>query len=329
MIAKFNNNQDIFLEDLIQIGFKSIERNFSGLMFNDIKKTSVNYVKDLFNGIYKENKMEQKYDVIECVKENINHLESRYLLLESKSSVSTYLLSSILSDLNKDYCFYIGSKFIKDIQNEEYILKVLNKVQIYMEQGKILIMENLDTVYPAMYDLFNQNFTVVSNKNYARLAIGSTTNTYSLVNENFRCVINVNINEMDKQEAPFLNRFEKQIITFDYLLNDELIELSKTINSTLKDLAKKDKKFKGINYDLEKLLINCDIEEIRAMVYEYNKKGISKGKIINEIFSKISLILPQDIILYLKFNGFSQKHSKEYKIIMIIKRKKKKKMIQK
>ena len=316
MITKFNNNEDIFLEDLIQFGFKSIERNFSGLIFGDIKKSSVNYIKDIFNGIYKEIKMEQKYDVIECVKENINHLDSRYLLLESKSSVSTYLLSSILSDLNKDYCFYIGSKFIKDIQNEEYILKVLNKVQIYMEQGKILIMENLETVYPAMYDLFNQNFTVVSNKNYARLAIGSTTNTYSLVNKNFRCVINVNINEMDKQEAPFLNRFEKQIITFDYLLSDELIELSKTINSTLKDLVKKDKKFKGINYDLEKLLINCDLEEIRAMVYEYNKKGISKEKIIDEIFSKISLILPQDIILYSKFNGFSQKHSKEYEIII-------------
>ena len=316
MIAKFNNIQDIHLEDLIKIGYKSIERNFSGLMLGDIKKTSVNYVKDIFNDIYKDVKVEQKYDVIECVKENINHLDSRYLLLESKSSVSTYLLSSILSDLGKDYCFYIGSKFIKDIQNEEYILKVLNKVQIYMEQGKILILENLDTVYPAMYDLFNQNFTVVSNKNYARLAIGSTTNTYSLVDNNFRCIINVNVNEMDKQEAPFLNRFEKQIITFDYLLNDELIELSKTINSTLKDMVKKDKKYKGINYDLEKLLINCDLEEIRAMVYEYNKKGINKEKIMDEILSKISLILPQDIILYLKFSGFSQKHSKEYKIII-------------
>ena len=81
-------------------------------------------------------------------------------------------------------------------------------------------------------------------------------------------------------------------------------------------MVKKDKKFKGINYDLEKLLINCDLEEIRAMVYEYNKKGISKEKIIDEIFSKISLILPQDIILYSKFNGFSQKHSKEYEIII-------------
>ena len=316
MITQFNNNQEIYLKDLTQFGIKSIERNFSGLTFGDIKKTSVNYVKDIFYGLYKDNKIDQKYDVIECVKENINHLDSRYLLLESKSSVSTYLLSSILSDLNKDYCFYIGSKFIKDIQNEEYILKVLNKVQIYMEQGKILIMENLETVYPAMYDLFNQNFTVVSNKNYARLAIGSTTNTYSLVNKNFRCVINVNINEMDKQEAPFLNRFEKQIITFDYLLSDELIELSKKIDSTLKDLVKKDKKYKGINYDLEKLLINCDLEEIRAMVYECNKKGISKEKIMDEILSKIALILPQDIILYLKYNGFSQKHSNEYKKII-------------
>ena len=58
-----------------------------------------------------------------------------------------------------------------------------------MEQGKIFIMKNLDSVYPSMYDLFNLNFTEISNKKYARLAIGSSTNTVSLVNKDFRCII--------------------------------------------------------------------------------------------------------------------------------------------
>lgn len=100
----------------------------------------------------------------------------------------------MLSELNKEYHFYIGSKFKKDLESEEYILKVLNKVQFYTEKGKILIIEHLDSVYPLMYELFNQNFTVFYNKNYARLALGPTTNIYSYVNNKFKCIVNVGEN---------------------------------------------------------------------------------------------------------------------------------------
>ena len=177
-----------------------------------------------------------------------------------------------------------------------------------MEKSVILIMENLGTIYPSMYDLFNQNFTVFSNKNYARLALGSSTTTYSLVNSGFRCIINVDLNQIDNEETPFLNRFEKQIISFETLLNKELLEESNRIYNILNDLIERNNLYKGINYDL----INCDIEEIRGMVYNANKKGINKEKIIDEILSKISLTLPQDIFLFLKYNGFIQKHRVEY-----------------
>ena len=105
----------------------------------------------------------------------------------SKSSVSHYLLSTILKDeaINKESTFYIGSRFNKDIRSEEYSLKILNKVQLQMEQNKVLLLTDLEPVYPALYDLFNQNFTVVSDKNYARIAIGSSNNTFSLVNDDF------------------------------------------------------------------------------------------------------------------------------------------------
>ena len=317
MAIKYDNNQDANGADIVRYGSVSIERNFAGTQYEDVKKiTSVELVKNLFNNLIPMFQVKKEYDVIKRVKENINDLSSRYLLLESKSSVSTYLLSSLLNELNKKYVFYIGSKFEKDLKNEEYILKVLNKVQIYMEYGIILVMENLDSVYPAMYDLFNQNFTVVSNKQYARLAIGSTTNTYSLVNKNFRCIINVNINEMDKQEAPFLNRFEKQIISYDYLLSQELIDESDKIKKIINDMVRKKPIHKGLNYNLEKLLINCDEEEIRAIIYDANKKGVKKENMLEIILEKISLTLPQDILLYLKFNGFNQKYRKEYNKIV-------------
>ena len=317
ILIKYNNNQDISQNDLVQFGIHSIERNFSGIQFDGVEKlTSVEKVKNYFNNIYPGIEIKKEYDIIKSVKDNINDLESRFLLLESKSSASNYLISSLLTELKKDYFFYIGSKFENDLLSEEYILKVLNKVQIYMEKGKIIILENLNSVYPAMYDLFNQNYTIVSNKKYARLAIGSSTNTYSLVNDNFRCIINENINEIDKEEAPFLNRFEKQIITFDYLLSEELIKESDKIFNIFKEMIKKNPDHKGLNYDLEKLLINCDIEEIRALIYDANKKGIKKENLIDEILSKISLTLPQDIILYLNWNGFNQKNNDVYNKII-------------
>ena len=68
--------------------------------------SSVEVVKKYFKGIYQNCKIEKEYNVIERVKDNINDLNSRYLLVASKSSISSYLLSSILSDLKKEYCFY-------------------------------------------------------------------------------------------------------------------------------------------------------------------------------------------------------------------------------
>ena len=41
-----------------------------------------------------------------------------------------------------------------------------------MERKNILILKKLDSVYPVLYDLFNQNFSVIRNKNYIpRLAV--------------------------------------------------------------------------------------------------------------------------------------------------------------
>ena len=313
LLIKYNKNKDINENDLIEIGLNSIERNFGGITFNDI--TSVEKVKYFFKEKYPSFEINKEYDVIGRITDNISDINSRYLLLEYESSSSLYyLLKSIISKLNKDYYFYFGSKIKKD-QSEEYIFKVLNKVQIFMEQKIILIMENLDLVYPSMYDLFNQNFAIIGDKRYARLATDSNTNNYSLINQDFRCIINVNIKEVNKLEAPFLNRFEKQIISFEYFLSKELIKESNRIYNIINDMCYVDKNsiYKGINYDLKKLLINCDLEEIRAIIYDSDKKGIAKEELLDLILSKISLTLPQDIILYLKYN---KKYPDEYKKII-------------
>ena len=323
-ILKIFRKQLIGTNDLQEIAVKSVERNFGGLKFNYEDTTSIKVMKEILSEFYPGIKSDNYYKVINRIKENINDLKSRYLLVISKSSISTILLSSILSDLKKDYNLYIGSQFKNDLKSEEYSLKILNKIQLHMEQGNVLILKNLESVYPALYDLFNQNFTEVSKKNYARIAIGSSTNAFSFVDKNFRCIVNVDYDQIDHEEAPFLNRFEKHIVSFEYLLDKSLIEESKKIYNILSELISYDKKkFKGINYNLEKIFINFDLEEIQGIIYEVDKRNkretegsiyesskenSKNNNLLFEVISKISLILPKDILICLKLNSFKEKY---------------------
>ena len=297
-------------------------------------------MKEILREDYPEIKPDNCYQVVKRIKENITDLKSRYLLVISKSSISTILLSSILSDLKKkDFKLYIGSQFQNDLKSEEYSLKILNKIQLHMEQGNVLILKNLESVYPALYDLFNQNFTEVSKKNYARIAIGSSTNAFSFVDNNFRCIVNVDYDQIQQEEAPFLNRFEKHIVSFEYLLDKKLIEQSNDIYKILNELIKYDKKkFKGINYNLKNIFINLDLEEIQGIIYELDKiykseieevmnEEVNEGLIetegiteeignnrknndylLSKVISKVSLVLPQDILICLKLNSFKSKY---------------------
>ena len=305
--------RDIDSHLLFNIAGKSIERNFGGLEFKDINKTnSLGIIKKNFNNIYPEYKIRDYYEVLERIRENILDIDSRYLLIISKSSVSTFLLSSIISKLNKESSFYIGSQFKNDLQSEEYTLKILNKIQLHMEQGKVLILKNLESVYPALYDLFNQNFSKISEKNYARIAIGSSTNAFSYVHKEFRCIVSVDEDQIDEEEPPFLNRFEKHIVSFEYLLKEKenLFENSTHIYKKVIEMISCDETFfKGINYNLKKMLVSLDLEEILGIIYEANKKGINFQDLDEEVFKKISLILPQDILLIQKFNGFQSNNS--------------------
>ena len=295
---------------LDNISIKSIERNFGGLQFDDISKTtSLDKFKNIFIQYYQNIVMDNKYEVLERIKDNLNDLKSRYLLIISKPSVGISLLQSILSDLNKEYSYYIGSQFQYDLQSEEYSLKILNKIQMHMEQGKLLILKNLESVYPALYDLFNQNFTEVGKKNYARIAIGSSNNAFSLVNDNFRCIVNVDDTQIKNEEPPFLNRFEKHIVSFEYLLPEVYKEASKNIYEILNELIQYDKNtFKGINYDIKKIFISSSLEDIQEIVYNAYKRNIKHQDVIYEVIKKISLILPQDIIALQSCNGFKFKY---------------------
>ena len=293
------------------IAYLGLERNFGGLQIIDESTNKVNTSIKMIKTLYSKKKEENNYEVLKRIKENLMDEFSRYLLVISKSAASIFLISNILPETKKDYNLYVGSQFSQDHHSEEYSLKILNKIQMRMEEDKVLILKNLEPVYPALYDLFNQNFTKVSNKNYARIAIGSSINNFSLVNDNFRCIVSVNTEQIEEEETPFLNRFEKHIVSLEYLLDNEMIEESKNIYKQLKEIIVLDKKtYKGISYDLDKILINFELDEIQGIMFQAIQRKVDKEHLIDEVIKKLSMTFPQDIILCLRLNGFSNKNPK-------------------
>ena len=334
----FNNYPQGNVDNNIKqnIAINSIERNLAGLKFDNLKTTSLEEVKKIFQKKYNNCIVSKKYEVLEKIEDSINDLNNRYLLLITKSSISDYLINSIICNNNENkyiknnnlkitneiekvikekIIFYIGSRFIQDQNSEEYTLKMINKIQIQMEKNVLLILKDLDSVYPSLYDLFNQNFTVVSEKNYARLSVGYSNNTFSLVNDKFKCIVIVNEEDISEQDPPFLNRFEKHIIDFEYLLDNKLVNLSEKIMNIKKNLQEiKLLNGKKLSYDISKLFINYNKEEIQGIIYYLSLKNKSEEDIENFIFKKISMVLPQDVILMMKFsenvNKFRNAHDK-------------------
>jgi hypothetical protein len=183
-------------------------------------------------------------------------------------------------------------------------------------------MKNMELIYPSLYELFNQSFTKEGSKKKVRIALGNSFNPDLIVNDKFKIIIIVDPEEIEKQDPPFLNRFEKHIISFDYLLNDKLKMIASNIENIINNLINKNDK--NIKIDLNSQLINCDKEDIYSFLYDYygNNEIINdeqKEIYIYQFLLKIVPIFSQDIIAYIsKIGNFKTNYENYYKIIIKI-----------
>ena len=166
----------------------------------------------------------------------------------------------------KEKKYFIGSKYKKDKNNQDYINSIISQIKIQMETDNIVIMQDLGDVYPALYELFNQSFSYFGGKKFARLGLSKSL-SLSLVNDNFKVIVMIDKNKILEEEPPFLNRFEKHILSFSSLLTDDLIKLSDEIYNTLQEINT----LKIENYDIGKKFKNhfrfINQEEIKGLVY--------------------------------------------------------------
>lgn len=277
------NNYNIYLEEVIK---KGIYRNFSGF------ENSENLFLEQFNQNYQPNQANHNdnkgynYNLYSKIKDNIeSKFESRYILLSNDNkSINEQILKYILED--KDYEI-ISSENLKAYDNEKNgILNLLIKIEVLMNKEIILILKDLNILYPSLYELFNKNFNEYGNK--FKFVQISYENQYSLRpdNEKFRIIILVNKDELDIQEKPFLNRFEKQIFSLETLLDEE-----KTLINNYYDIIRNLKEITGFpNLDyLYKDLFHL------FMIKSYNKKENKKQLFVKNLVPLLSQEMIYDL----------------------------------
>jgi len=313
---KFPSDDETILKALN----RSIESNFGGLEY------SVKIFKEIIQKSIPENRAVKEYNVMECIKNNIHFPKSRYLLLITNSQSNQFLISFILNKYEKNQVFYYGSKFEDDISKGHYSAKVLNKIQVTMSNDNVMVLKNLDSLYPSLYDFFNQNFRVIGESEYARIALGNSNTQNYYVNKNLKCIILLDKNNIWNQDPPFLNRFEKHIISFGYLLNKNQKGIAKEMFKLVNKMIKV-KDNMSLKIDLKYQLLNCSIEEFQGLIYQISNSvsNDTKNNNLNQIefykekiFQKIVSNFSQDIIFYAVNSSFAQKYKEDFETILSI-----------
>ena len=272
-----------------QIAMESIERNFSGLdLDNEVSSTKI--FKNIFSKLEGFNENIEKYDVFSCIKNNLEDNDNRYLLFITDKTKSDTLIEFILKELNLDFRFIQGSKLNAD-QNEDYVIEKALSIISSMENGEIIILKDLEMMYPKFYCLFNQNFQKYGKSSYARIVLDSTSNERHIVHEKFRSIVLLEKNDIKEQDTPFLNRFEKHLISFKFLLSDKQNLISEEIFEEIKDITK-------IPENKNKpLLININIEEIRCLILKLSRNNVDFEKNLRKIYEYLIPTFSQENIL--------------------------------
>ena len=93
--------------------------------------------------------------------------------------------------------------------------------------------------------MLNQHYTTVAERRNCRIAIGAYSNPMCYVHDSFRCIVVVDSSQVSRLDPPFLNRFEKQVLTYENILTrnqKEAVQILKSWCGQLAGLSTKSKK---------------------------------------------------------------------------------------
>ncbi|CAF1198278.1 unnamed protein product [Didymodactylos carnosus] len=255
LVSTKNNNEnewDIGVNGISPISLlRSLENNFNGISKEQFRIL----VNIFFRSIQSECKeqdfrmpQETQYrNTISILRDsmqldsNRRRLYGRYKLVidETEDESAARLLFQVnVLDPNPDKTtVFRMSDFVDDINNELKNVEILSTIKLCMETGKTILMINTGRIHGSLYDVFNQNFSIM-----ATVAIGPKT-LDCIVHEQFQCIVHIKQSEMKDIPAPFLSRFQKYSLSINDFYRIQLEKLSIKEQNIMDNVEAKAKTF--------------------------------------------------------------------------------------
>ncbi|XP_076077139.1 uncharacterized protein LOC143047776 [Mytilus galloprovincialis] len=282
------------MSDIILTG---ILRNFGGL------PTEQNALLGTFKK-YLPQVSSTSIPVIKLIRENIMDKTSRHLMLITNGDVVISVLERELYNMGISFDIIFGSSFEEDLC-DDYNYRILSRIIVCMGQGMVLILKDLEAIYGSLYDMLNQNYTVIGNKKNCRVALGQYSNPMCHVHDDFKCIVLVEESRLDYSDPPFLNRFEKQHFEFK-----DLIETETTVVHIIKEEMKAFCQLQNQTFipdDIiptysEDLLISLVVRSKQVLGNESSSSDVKSF-----IYDRLLWLLPPEIIVRGKDSVLFQK----------------------
>ncbi|CAG8527830.1 33218_t:CDS:10, partial [Gigaspora margarita] len=289
----------------------ALARNFGGISeMDELYRVHFNKVMTEFDGSidYLKN-----YSIEDLIKSNLKDKNARHLMIIGKSNSIVNILMYKLKQWNKELTdanldlepvIIYGSQFPDDFGGD-YQYSILSSIMMCVEEGRPLILTDLDTIYGSLYDLWNQNYITVGKEGnqtfYTRVALGAYSNPMVCVHENFRCILVLNEKDVYNSDPPLLNRFEKQRMTISDIIDDDMENLLKTLKVWSKQISTLVNVEKDITskFNENDIFIGFDKEEAlqSLVIHNFNNNPESKDEILHKCKELlIGIALPDGIV---------------------------------
>lgn len=288
----------------------ALERNFGG-MPSDMNSIQMIFLKHL--GRF-EKKPHVPTSVLKLIQDNLQDRSARHLMLITNHDSAISILEQSLRLHQKDPVIIFGSQFEED-QAEQYSYRILSRIILCMESGRVLILKDLDHIYGSLYDMLNQNYTIVGKKKNCRIALGAFSNPMCHVHDDFRCIILTEETKVDFTDPPFLNRFEKQLLTFDDILSPRHHRLLEALKCWVEDISSIEPAphISGANFRPNDMFVGLHSDTLPSLVLLHSNQEETKSdeQILEQCKNDLIWISNSDAIVRSPLSRLGQLHPDE------------------
>lgn len=290
------------IEQIDDVIVRGLLRNLGGLS-KELKKSMLSdFQKCLHTIDYKD------IDVLDLIQSNLMDRQSRHLMLITNGDAVLSVLEDTVKEMNRRHVVIFGSRFEEDL-TDDYNYRILSRIILCMEEGFILILKDLETIYGSLYDMLNQNYTVVGSKKNCRVALGPYSNPMCHVHDDFKCIVLVEESKLDYSDPPFLNRFEKQHFRFEDMMNTRAINIRDDLVKFTYDVCD----IKRCSYKPENAFALSGENLISSLVLKVQKEVVNEDHIIKKCQSQLLWIIAPEAIIRIRDTVLGEKQPNKVK----------------